>query len=72
MSINLQYVNDSKGKTQAVMLPVADWKRLLGKLKKYEQAFKLKADLKDAFAEVSKLRKAKRRKQTLNEFLNEL
>lgn len=72
MKIALQYVNDQKGKTQAVMLPLTEWERVLGKLKRYEQALKLKSDLKEAFAEVSKLRKTKAHKQTLNEFLNEL
>ena len=72
MKIALQYVNDSKGKTQAVQLPLNEWEKLLSRLRKYEQAFKLKTDLKEALAEVSQLRRAKGHKQTLNEFLNEL
>jgi hypothetical protein len=72
MKIALQYVNDSKGKTQAVQLPLNEWEKLLNKLRKYEQEFKLKTDLKEALAEVSQLRRTKGRKQTLNEFLNEL
>ena len=72
MKVELQYVNDIKGKTQAVQLPLNEWEKILSKLKKYEQAFKLKSDLKEAFEQVSLIRKSKSRKQTLNEFLNEI
>lgn len=60
------------GKTNAVQLPLTEWEKVLTKLKKYEQALKLKSDLKDAFEQVAILKKAKGHKQTLNEFLNEL
>ncbi|MGN6342885.1 MAG: hypothetical protein ACTHMD_17325 [Flavisolibacter sp.] len=72
MKIPLQYVNDMNGETQAVQLRLSDWEKVLGKLKKYEQALKLRSDLKEAFKEVGSLRKQKKHKQTLNEFLNEL
>ena len=72
MKITLQYLNDINGKTQAVQLPLTEWEKLLSKLKKYEQALKLKSDLKEAFEQVAVLRKTKGQKQTLNEFLNEL
>jgi NADH dehydrogenase FAD-containing subunit len=60
------------GETQAVQLPLTDWEKVLNKLKKYEQALKLRSDLKEAFEEVAFLKKQKGHKQTLNEFLNEL
>lgn len=41
------------------------------KLKKYEQALQLKADLKEAFQQVAVLQKSKN-KQTLTDFLNDL
>jgi NADH dehydrogenase FAD-containing subunit len=72
MKIELQYVNDIHGETQAVQLPLTDWEKILNKLKKYEQALKLKSDLKEAFEQVAHLRKSKGHKQTLNDFLNEL
>ncbi|HRN46989.1 MAG TPA: hypothetical protein PK110_14050 [Niabella sp.] len=72
MKITLQYLNDMNGKTNAVQLPLTEWEKVLTKLKKYEQALKLKSDLKDAFEQVAILKKAKGHKQTLNEFLNEL
>ena len=72
MKISLQYVSDIDGHTQAVQLPVAEWERILAKLKKYEQALQLKSDLKEAFEQVKTLRTTKGNKQTLHEFLNDL
>lgn len=72
MKIAIQYVSDSSGKTQSVQVPLTDWDKLMTRLKKYEQTLKIKTDLKEAFEEVAKLRKSKQKKQTLNDFLNEL
>jgi hypothetical protein len=72
MKIALHYVNDMNGQTQAVQLPLTDWEKVLNKLRKYEQALKLRSDLKEAFEEVASLKKQKGHKQTLNEFLNDL
>ncbi len=72
MKIALQYVNDINGNTQAVQLPLTEWEKVLNKLRKYEQALKLRSDLKDAFEQVAILKQSKEPKQTLNEFLNEL
>ncbi len=72
MKIAVQYVNDSDGKTQAVQLPLTEWGKLLNKLKKYEQALKLKSDLSEALEQITKLKKTRAPKQTLNDFLNEV
>jgi predicted NACHT family NTPase len=72
MKIALQYVNDTNGNTQAVQLPISEWEKILNKLKKYEQALKIRSYLKEAFEQVAILRQRKGHKQTLNEFLNEL
>lgn len=72
MKIALQYLSDINGKTQAVQLPLTEWEKVLNKLKKYEQALKLKSDLKEAFEQIAVLRQTKGHRQTLNEFLNEL
>ena len=72
MKLELQYLNDIDGNMQAVQLPLTDWEKVLNKLKKYEQALKSKSNLKDAFTEVTKLKKSMGYKQTLNDFLNKL
>jgi hypothetical protein len=72
MKITLQYLSDTNGKPQAVQLPLADWEKVLARLKKYEQTLKIRSDLKEAFAEVTLLRRSKEKKPTLTDFLNEL
>jgi cell shape-determining protein MreC len=72
MKIALQYVNDINSRTQSVQLPLAEWKKVINKLNKYEQALKLKSDLKEAFEQIAVLKQTKGHKQTLKEFLNEL
>ncbi len=71
MDIALQYVNDRDGNTQAVQLSMTEWTKVVKTINKYEQALKLKSDLKIALSQVSKLRKNKS-KQTLAEFLDEI
>ena len=71
MKVELQYLNDANGKTQAIQMPLSDWEKIIGKLKKYEQALKIKSDLSEAFQEVSTLSESEN-KQTLTDFLNEL
>ena len=72
MKLAIQYLNDSHGTIQAVQLPLSDWEKVLGKIKKYEQTLKIKSDLKEAFDEVSMMKKSNGKKQSLNEFLDGL
>lgn len=72
MKIAMQYVKDVSGKTQSVQIPLTDWEKLLAKLKKYEQALKVKSDLQEAFEQVAQLKKSKAKKQSLKDFLDEL
>lgn len=72
MKLDLQYLSDVNGKTNAVQMSLSDWEKLLNKLKKYEQTLKIKSDLKGAYEQVIFLKESKKHKQTLNEFLNEL
>jgi len=72
MKLDLQYLSDVNGKTNAVQLSFSDWEKLLNKLKKYEQTLKIKSDLKEAYEQVIFLKENKKNKQTLSEFLNEL
>jgi hypothetical protein len=72
MKTEIQYLNDRKGNTRAVQLPITQWTRLLNKLNKYEQMLKIKSDLMQSFEEVKKMRQGKIKKQSLQDFLNEL
>ncbi len=72
MKIPIQYLNDEEGNVKTVQLPFIEWQKLLNKLKKYEQALHLKSELKEALEQATRLSGSKKRKQTLNEFLNEI
>lgn len=72
MKTTVQFINDTKGRAKAVQMPVSQWTRLMKKLTKYEQMLKIKSDLDIAFAEVKKMQQGKIRKQSLQDFLNEL
>ena len=72
MKIPVQYVNDEDGNVKAIQVPITEWKKVLTKLKKHEQALSLKADLSEAFEQVARLRKTRGSKETLKEFLNGL
>jgi hypothetical protein len=72
MKTDVQYLNDHKGKARAVQLPITQWNRLLNRLNKYEQMLKIKADLTQSFDEVKKMRQGKIKKQSLQDFLDEL
>ena len=72
MKAAIQYVNDHKGNAQAVQVSISQWTRLMNRLSKYEQMLKLKSDLTQSFEEVKKMRQGKIKKQSLQDFLNEL
>ena len=72
MKIPVQYVNDEDGQVKAIQVPITEWKKVLAKLKKYEQTLSLKAELSKAFEEVARLRKTKGSKESLKGFLNGL
>ena len=72
MKIQALYVIDEEGKVKATQLPMSEWKKVLIKLKMFEQALNLKADLSTAFEQVAQLRKTQGSKETLKEFLNKL
>lgn len=72
MKLALEYINDTQGKPKMVQLPVTQWKRIVSKLEKYEQALKIKDDLAEAFGEVEKMSKVGGEKKTLSSYLDEL
>jgi hypothetical protein len=72
MKVQLQYLKDKEGNLTEVKKPIEERKKLEKRIKKYEQAFKVKEDLTAAFEEVKQIRAGKIPKQTLSDFLNEL
>ena len=72
MTIELDYLNDRKGKIRAVQIPTVDWQKILRKVRKYKQTLRLKSDIEEAMNEVAIIKKTKGHKQSLSEFLNEI
>jgi hypothetical protein len=72
MKLAVDHLYDSDGNVKAVQLPVRDWEKVLAELRRYEQALKLRSDLKAALDDVARMRSGKAAKQTLDEFLKEL
>ena len=72
MKIAMQIVNDANGNKQLVQMSLLEWEKVLRKIRRYEQALKIKSDLADALREVAALRNLKGKKQTLSEFLCEI
>ncbi len=72
MKLHLQYLNDQGGNLKAVQIPIEEWAKLEGIVKKYEQTLQVQEDLQIAFDEVRRIRAGKVSKQTLSDFLDEL
>ena len=72
MKLSVQYLNDQEGATQAVQIPIKEWKKLIKKLNAYEEALKVKSDLSEALSQVKQMQEGKIKKQSLSSFLDEL
>jgi hypothetical protein len=72
MKIELQYLSAGKGRTTAVQLSLTEWIKVVSMIKKLEQTLKIRSDLKEAFEQIEILKNSKAKKETLNDFLNEL
>jgi len=73
--MNLQYITDTKGKKEAIQLPIEDWEQTQNDLKELETLRDKKAfmdDLKDSFEEVKFAKEGKIKLQSAKDFLNEL
>ncbi len=72
MKIALQYLSNSEGERTAVQLSLSEWEKVLARLKKFEQSIQLKSEIKEALDEVDSIKKSKKNKQSLSDFINGL
>jgi hypothetical protein len=72
MEFDIQYVNDKNGRVKAVQIPIKDWKWLQTKFITFSKELSLKKDLAKAFEEVRLMQTGKMKKQSFDDFLNEL
>ena len=64
----VQYVNDSKGRTNYVMVPFNEWNKMNKKIEEYEIELKVKKSLSAGINDIF----SNRKKKDINIFLNEL
>lgn len=69
--LNISYVTDESGNKKAVQISYEDWVSIEKKLQEYYEYQRLKEGLTEAFEEVKELKKNKKDRVSLNEFLNE-
>ena len=72
MKLAIQYLNDAKGNVKAIQLPLLEWEKILSELNKAKQLLKIKSDIEEAMKQVVALKKAKTKKKTLSDFIDEL
>ncbi len=71
MEIQLQYIHDSQGKQEAVIVPIEQWQAFLQDYQRLLQYERLKKGIKEAFREVKAIRSGKQKSVSLKEFLDE-
>ena len=69
--LNISYVTDESGNKKAVQISYEDWVSIEKQLQEYHEYQRLKEGLTEAFEEVKELKKNKKDRVSLNEFLNE-
>ena len=69
MTYSLKYISNSKGKAQAVQVPIGDWKKIEKKLRDAEFLTKLHKNIDSALDEVSLHKQGKKKLKTLEEVL---
>jgi hypothetical protein len=69
---SLQYVTDPRGRQQAIMMSLKDWKSLEKKLRAAEQKEKMYLSLKEALDEVKKIRSGSLKPKSIEKLLGEI
>jgi hypothetical protein len=68
MTMNVQFVTNSKGKVTAIQLPLKEWKEVEQKL----QAFNISESVKTGYQEMQQIENGQLKAKSLDQFLNEL
>lgn len=72
MEIQVKHITDSKGKIEAVQIPIEDWENIQALIKRLRQQQAVKNSLSRSTKEVKEMMAGKRKKKTIEDFLNEL
>ena len=71
MANSLQYIVDTKGAKQSVLVPISKWNEINEKYALLLNKVKVMTEIKNGFKEIKAANKAGKKLQTLNAFLNE-
>ncbi len=69
---SLQYITDTSGRQQGVMISLKDWKSLEKKLRAAEQKEEMYHSLKNALDEVKKIRSGGLKPKSIQKLLSEI
>ena len=72
MNLNIQYVTDTKGFQQAVIIPKKEWIAFEDEYRKIKKKLEILLGIEKALEEVSLIQSGKKKGKSLNEFLNEI
>ena len=71
MANSLQYIVDTKGAKQSVLVPISKWNEINEKYALLLNKVKVMTEIKNGFKEIKADNKTGKKLQTLNAFLNE-
>lgn len=72
MEIQIKHITDTNGKVEAVQIPIEDWENVQSLIKKLRQGHDIKKSLARSAKEVKEMMAGKRKKKTIEDFMNEL
>ena len=72
MEIQVKHITDAKGNIEAVQIPIEDWENVQSLIKRLRQQQAVKNSLSRSTKEVKEMMAGKRKKKTIEDFLNEL
>ena len=72
MTLHLEYIKDTKGRTKSVIIPNREWQYFQLEYDKMKNKLSVLLGIKIAMKEVREIQAGKRKVKSFSEFLNEL
>lgn len=71
MTLHIEYLTDSKGKTKSVVIPQKEWEAFNREVNKLKNKLAILLGIREAMNEVRTIREGKKKGKTLRQLLNE-
>lgn len=71
IKLNVQYINNPQGVTQAVIIPIKEWQAYQAEFEKMKKYMDFYQSIEDGVHEAFQLHKSNKKARTLTDFLNE-